>query len=320
MTLSLLACGLSAAPSTDSTADSGTDDSAAPVDTSETGEEEEEEEILWTKYKLDEPLTVRGLYSSGSGVYVVTSRGQAFVGSASEAWTSFSLPAELSGLDINGMWATGAESTLEIALACDAGYVATYQSGAWTTHYIGSRDNLDIDGSSMSDLFVVGDNGIHHWDGSGWTYEEAPPVTMNAVYAWGSGAMAVGNEGVAMRRDAEGNWATSDTGKAANLRGVDGSSGSDIWAVGDLGALLHWDGGDWSNPASDTSNSLNAVFVDSANSVIAVGNTGTSLKYDGSKWRLRATDTNQNLYAVHGVSGVNAWGGGDGGVVMQYKE
>ena len=312
-----LACLLEPTPTTtESGTDSGELDTSA--DTAETGDTTGE--VLWSKYKVDTPSTVRGVYSSGSGVYLVASRGQSWVGSSTVEWATFALPPELAGIDLNGLWAAGADETLELAVAADDGWFAAYSLGAWTVSNLGVPDNLGVGGTSLANLFVVGENGIQHWDGAVWIVEAAPATTTNAVWAWEGGAVAVGNEGGVYFREEAGAWTSTGTGKTANYRGVGGASSADIWAVGDLGSAVHWDGSEWNDAESGTTNSLNAIFVDATDSVLAVGNAGTALKYDGFDWAVLPTDNNQNLYAVHGVSGQNAWAGGDGGVVMQYKE
>lgn len=311
--LALTAC-LIETPTIDSALDSGVPDTSAdtaPIDDTDA-------EVYWIKYKVDSAATVRGVYSSGAGVYLVATTGLAWVGSATDAWVPLDLPPELAGMDLNGLWAAGAEDTLELAIAADNGFVAIYSLGAWTVHNLGARDNVAIAGTSVTNLYVGGENGIHRWDGAAWAKETSNEP--NAMWAWDGGAVAVGNEGNVMFRDGTGVWTVSATGKSANLRGVDGSSATNIWAVGDISVLLHWDGTAWESESSDSVATLNAVFVPDAESAIAVGNAGTALKFNGKKWNILATDTNQNMYAVHGVSGSNAWGTGDAGLAMQYKE
>ncbi len=320
MILSLLACFPTTPVSVD-TADSGlfeNDGDDTADDTEDTSGEEEP--LLFTKYKVDDPSSVQGVYSSGSGVYLVSDGAETWVGSASEDWQSMAIPAELAGLGLNDLWGAGKDDTLEMAIAADDGWVAIYAAAAWTVWNIGSRDNMGISGNSAADLVVAGDNGLAHFDGTAWTMEATPGVTMNDVWSYSTGAYAVGDEGAVYRRDAEGNWSISDTGRDGNFHSVSGSGASDVWVGGDQGAILHWDGGDWETPETGTKNTINAVFVAEEDDVLAVGNTGTALKWSGKSWKLLTTDTNQNLYAVHGVSGANAWVAGDGGLVMQYKE
>ena len=45
-----------------------------------------------------------------------------------------------------------------------------------------------------------------------------------------------------------------------NLSGVWGTDAQNVWAVGDGGALLHWDGSNWTTQSSGTVNYLTGVW------------------------------------------------------------
>jgi hypothetical protein len=66
-----------------------------------------------------------------------------------------------------------------------------------------------------------------------------------------------------------------------SLLGVWGSSGSDVFAVGGSGTILHYDGSSWSSMSSGTSNHLGGVWGSSGSDVFAVGEGGTVLHYSG---------------------------------------
>jgi hypothetical protein len=62
------------------------------------------------------------------------------------------------------------------------------------------------------------------------------------------------------------------------LMGVWGSGASDVWAVGDSGTILHWNGSAWSSATSGTANTLTGVWG-SASNAWAVGRSGTILQH-----------------------------------------
>ena len=71
----------------------------------------------------------------------------------------------------------------------------------------------------------------------------------------------------------------------SSISGVWGSSGTDVFAVGHGGTILHYDGTGWSSMSSGTSSTLKDVWGSSASDVFAVGaGRGTILHYDGSSW------------------------------------
>lgn len=314
-TLLLAGCSLFSTPAPD---DEEGDDTA---ETGETGEDTEEEvEVLWAKYKVDTTASLQGVYSSGAGVYVAGSRGQAWVGSATSEWATVALPSDFGGVDVNGLWGKGSEATLELAIAGDDGWVGVYTAGSWLTWNVGVADNLAIHGTSTSNLYVVGENGILHFDGVSWTQQYVGTVDINAVWAYDGGAFAAGNEGLVLRTAGDGTWTPSDTGKFTNFYAVSGSGASNVWVVGDQGATVLWNGTNWASKETELTDTLNGIFVPSADAAVAVGNNGATIKWNGEAWNTLANETHQNLYAVHGVSGTNAWAVGNGGMAMQYKE
>lgn len=63
------------------------------------------------------------------------------------------------------------------------------------------------------------------------------------------------------------------------LRGVWGSSGNDVFAVGDAGTILHYNGFTWSAVSSGTTRNLAGVWVSPGRNAFAVGDSGTVLRY-----------------------------------------
>lgn len=64
------------------------------------------------------------------------------------------------------------------------------------------------------------------------------------------------------------------------LVGCGSSSGSDVYAVGDKGTILHWNGSSWSNQTvSGVVHSLRSVWGSSITNIYAVGSEGIILHY-----------------------------------------
>jgi hypothetical protein len=72
-----------------------------------------------------------------------------------------------------------------------------------------------------------------------------------------------------------------DNGLTNDLYGVWGSSGTDVFAVGSVGMLLHYDGNDWTPMNSGTTENLFGIWGSSSSDVFAVGSNGTILHHDG---------------------------------------
>ena len=83
-------------------------------------------------------------------------------------------------------------------------------------------------------------------------------------------------------------WALQPSPNAL-LRDVWGTDRSNVWAVGEGGTILHYDGMQWEQVASPTTQSLRAIWGSSRSDVWAVGydNTydrGLVIRYDGNAW------------------------------------
>ncbi|MBN2493089.1 MAG: hypothetical protein JXR96_00755 [Deltaproteobacteria bacterium] len=108
------------------------------------------------------------------------------------------------------------------------------------------------------------------------------------------------------------------------LRGVDGISDSDLWAVGEGGMILHWNGTNWTIVESGVRESLADVWVTSADDAWAVGTDGTVLHWDGAGWSPVSTGFDDHFEAVAADGQGRVWIAGregmlcrDGGVWSQ---
>jgi hypothetical protein len=66
-------------------------------------------------------------------------------------------------------------------------------------------------------------------------------------------------------------WSALNSGTASMLYGVWGSSPSDVFAVGNVGTILHYNGSAWSAMSSGTTRELVGVWGNSATDVFAGG-------------------------------------------------
>jgi hypothetical protein len=91
-----------------------------------------------------------------------------------------------------------------------------------------------------------------------------------------------------------------------SLRGVWGTSASNIWAVGDGGTVLHYNGSQWSAVTSNTALHLRDVWGSSANDVWAVGD-GVVIRWNGTQWSAAPTRENLTATSVWGTSPTNVY-------------
>jgi len=114
-------------------------------------------------------------------------------------------------------------------------------------------------------------------------------------------------------------WEKMDSNTTYNLKSVWGRSQSDIFAVGESGTILHYNGSNWTAMAGETLLTLNGVWGDE-NCIYAVGDNGIILKYMGFQWQRVQSNTSADLNAVWGLSYENVYVVGKSGVIIHLVE
>jgi len=103
------------------------------------------------------------------------------------------------------------------------------------------------------------------------------------------------------------------------LEAVWGTSPTNIYAVGSLGIILHYDGSRWNTMPSGVNEILRGVWGASPNDVYTVGSQGSILHYDGVGWRgVDYPGSSESLYDVWGSSPNDVFVVGDGGTILHY--
>jgi len=108
---------------------------------------------------------------------------------------------------------------------------------------------------------------------------------------------------------------------ANQLRAVWGASGSDVFAVGDYGTILHTtnSGSSWSAMTSGISVNIYGVWGSSAANVFAVGDSGNIRQYNGSSWSAMTSGTTKRLRDVWGAATNNIIAVGEDGTIRKYN-
>ncbi len=81
------------------------------------------------------------------------------------------------------------------------------------------------------------------------------------------------------------------------LFSVWGTSASNVWAVGQPGIVLHWNGAAWSLQTIGE-HVFTDVWGTAANDVYAVGHGGVIYRYNGSSWSKMTSGSEENFYAI----------------------
>ncbi|MGM0576778.1 MAG: IPT/TIG domain-containing protein [Myxococcota bacterium] len=108
----------------------------------------------------------------------------------------------------------------------------------------------------------------------------------------------------------------TSTGITHDVLAMHGPGDGHVWAVGEEGSVLIWDGTWWGLQQAPTDSALRAVWARTADDVWAAGDDGTILRWDGLAWT--ALEPPEHLadaswHAMHGESGT-VWLLGDAGL------
>jgi photosystem II stability/assembly factor-like uncharacterized protein len=115
------------------------------------------------------------------------------------------------------------------------------------------------------------------------------------------------------------NWHILDSGLPYDLHDIWGAAADDIYAVGERGLILHYDGSAWTPiGATPTIQTLNAVWGAGPNDVFAVGDWGVILHYNGKTWRAQESGVTGHLWDVWGFDGQDVYAVGMDGIILHY--
>ncbi len=120
-----------------------------------------------------------------------------------------------------------------------------------------------------------------------------------------------------IRRLVGGSFEWLETGVKKNIYGLWGTSAQNIFAVGALGTLWHWDGGGWTQQVSLAKTDWRGIFGVDAQDIFAVGLSGAAAVFDGLTWKAVPVAGNQNLtgvFAAQGPSGIVAFASSQSGI------
>lgn len=153
----------------------------------------------------------------------------------------------------------------------------------------------------------------------GWA-AQTTNTTWTLYGLWGTNpadVFAVGESGTILHYDG-GSWNSMASGVSGILFSVWGSSSTDVFAVGETGLICHYNGDSWSSMSSGTVRQLRGVWGTDNECVFAVGYSGTILHYDGVSWSQMDNTTSSHLTSIWGTSSSDVFAAGNNGVVLRY--
>ncbi|MFO0623582.1 MAG: hypothetical protein U0745_19475 [Polyangia bacterium] len=154
-----------------------------------------------------------------------------------------------------------------------------------------------------------------------WCWHHPLPQGNALSGLWGSSASdlwAVGDAGTALHYDGQ-NWSLVPATTTKNLNGVFAPGQGQAVVVGDGGTILRWNGSAFASESSGTTNNLNSVWGTASSNVYAVGDVGTIVRNSGNGWLPMLSSTTNNLYRIHGSGADNIWTVGQSGTVRSFS-
>lgn len=137
-------------------------------------------------------------------------------------------------------------------------------------------------------------------------YMPNPDPNQNVLFGlWGTGntVYAVGNNGTFLKFDGS-NWTQINCSSSMHLAGVSGSAANDVWAVGTGGAVVHYNGTTLSTVNIGVSQDLASVISFATNDVYVCGDYGTFYHYNGSVWNAVPNSyAGVHFYRMSGTAG-----------------
>ena len=227
----------------------------------------------------------------------------------------------------------------QLILVGDRGSIYTLGNQRLDTYNSGVQHDLHgIVLLDAADAVIVGDNGTVLRPADSANSSAAPlvavaepspweamqqTVTDRVLWSvWGSGAsdvFAVGESGTIIHYDG-GSWKKMASPSDCHLHGVWGSSARNVYAVGQIGTVLHYDGERW-RQVYRLPVDITAVAITGfgPHDIFVVGDEGLILRFDGLDWQRMNSNTKDALYGVWGLDSEHVLAVGDFGTVLRWN-
>jgi hypothetical protein len=219
------------------------------------------------------------------------------------------------------------------------GSVIHYDGVAWArvdTPFTNSFRSVWVAGAD--DVWVVGgygDGAVMHRQGDGWDYFSDP--TSQTLFEgeqfgglWGSDdgtLFAGGGQGLYVHDGNEWSRVPNADGPGHLIDELWGFSPTDVWMVGEMGTIRHYDGVSVERVTSPTTEHLRSIWGAAPDDIWAVGDKGALLHYDGVAWesldigippQVSGGSAKLDVTSVWGFSASDVWIVCDHGAMYHY--
>ena len=271
---------------------------------------------LWAQLPSDTGFDFFGAARLASGVMLAAGeRGQLtrFDGDARQSLSSGSRRNHLAlASDGVNIWTVGDE-------------IARRDRNGWSTFPNPTGRALYGVWGDTGELWAVGTAGsvVHFKDGK-WQALEVAAVGeswLHAVGGAGTSVWIVGDGGLSFV-SAAGSFLKVATPVKTNLIDVWGATDDQVWAVGDAGPVIRWDGMAWlkvpTGPMGGVVTNLRAVWGSGADDVWVVGTESTILHWNGQRFEKQSMMAGYSLNDVWGRKKDDVYAVGSDGIALHY--
>ncbi len=192
------------------------------------------------------------------------------------AWSPVTVP----GCSSTSYYAVGGISANDFWIVGVGGDIRHVVGGSFTL--LPQSNNVDlwaVWAVSATDAYFVGTRGtILHWNGATMLDESiGANVILSSIWGTPGDLWAVGAGGLIYRKQGNAAWAQVPSPTQTFLYWVFGTSATSVWAIGDAGVTLHYDGTSWKQVMVPATTSLRAMAAVPGGGLRMVGHGGTLL-------------------------------------------
>jgi hypothetical protein len=218
---------------------------------------------VWTRQASPTTATLNTVWAAGPNDAFAGGDNGTMLRWNGNAWTMMTLPSPSS---VYAVWGTSSSDVYAVSVA---GWVFRFNGSSWSTVHTVSSPLWAVHGLSSTEVYVSGENGrLLRFNGSTWT-TQSPAAAGTLAGLWmsaGSNVLTVGSDG-----------------------------------AGANGIAFRYDGATWTSQAMGTSRVLTATWGPSASDVYATGEQGTILRFNGTSWQAMSSGTTDLLWSVTGA-------------------
>ncbi len=178
---------------------------------------------------------------------------------------------------------------LTIFVAGIDGTVLARQGEGWRIMQQPDESTIwELWGANNNAVFAAAGNRILRFDGHIWSVAyRASADWANFVTIWGRSAYdvyAAGDSGRVIHFDG-GSWTPMETGTDKDIGVIRGRTDGNVYTAGQGGIIMEYDGSTWRKIFSKGNFDFYGLLVRGSNSILAVGDSGCVVQYDGTSWK-----------------------------------